>query len=378
MSLNPKKDLKGQGLKAKPKTSPEERASTKDTQARLQRNILPFHGLGLKFRAIDVFWHNFGEEETRYVDGDSSRIDDLKTARPPDGLSPNWRYCHMGILLQAFVNREDDARLTVAIHHHPGGINLEFEFGETSLDVVVANLRPDQSRPIFSAGVMRDIDVELTKLSDFVSFFLYARYNLLRFNCQHFTALLYLEFTGRNFKKTLECAWTPNNFVNWMSNSTVLMNWMDPVTGDPLLFYYTPPADATLGRASDLFGTAAVQRFPAVAIAAVAVAARLEVSIHNNRFSSSFEKSVIWFKYVPSRNEWYWSPYQKQEHEGDDHWISVSEHVVSRGRFARNELQGKALSIASVLANNNFNPLTPHTPRNPPSLSVGLHARNPF
>jgi hypothetical protein len=370
-------NLKKQGLKAKPKGNGEEVATTVETLTELKKNILPYGKFGMKFRTIDVFWTRMSklgsnQEGNAAVDENSStqNYGALRAARPPDGIVvPIWRYCHMGILLEAFKDGDKEVGLTVAIHLHTDGIRMKYNFGTAPQEEVVSDLRNEGTGTVYSAGVMRDIDVDLEKLPDFVDSFKTSGYSLIGFNCQHFTSCLYYAFTRQYLKDNLRRRWTSNKDVfgnplndrekkvksmQWASASPLLMQELEPVEGEPLLFCRSPPAVGGMMKAAALVGAAAARRFPVAAVALVAAAAISETNVLRR-----FERSVIWFKYAEDKNEWYWSPYLDQEYQGQDFWISVHQREVPGGHFAGNVLEKTSARIASILANNPFNPLSP-------------------
>jgi hypothetical protein len=269
----------------------------------------------------------------------------LTAARPPDGVVvPIWRKCHMGILLQAFKGDDNEAGLTVAIHLHDDGIHMAYDFGTASQEEVVKMLRPGENRAIYSAGAMRDIDVEVKALLDFVETFKTAGYALFTFNCQHFSTMLYHRFTRQLLSENLRRRWTSNKDafgkslnddeqkmkrMQWASASQLLMEELEPVEGEPLLFYRSPPAVGRLVKGVTVVGAVVAPRFP---LAGVAM-----------------------FRYSGDKNEWYWSPYRDQEHE--HRWISIHQLQVPGGEYEGEVLQGTSARIASLLANNLFNPL---------------------
>jgi hypothetical protein len=144
--------------------------------------------------------------------------------------------------------------------------------------------------------------------------------------------------------------------MQWASASQLLMKELEHVEGEPFLFYRSPPIVGGAMKMATLLGAATAQRFPVAAVAVIAGSVILDkvsdVTIRR------FERSVIWFKYCGDKEEWYWSPYRDQEYQGDDLWISVHQRQVSGGPFAGKELQGTSARIASLLANNAFNPLS--------------------
>lgn len=369
-------NLKKQGLKTKPKGNGEEVPTTKETLAELKRKVLPFGRLGMRFRTIDVFWTRMSRVEScnpsRFNEDSSAQENGAwKAARPPDGIvAPIWRYCHMGILLQSFKDgEEEDAGLTVAIHLLKDGIHMEHAFGTASQEEVICSLRNEHGNgTIHSAGVARDIDVELQLLVDFVGDFKTSGYSVVGFNCQHVTTILYHKFTQQCLKDNLRRRWTSNkdyfgNTLNdveqkkksmqWASKSPFLMEQLEPVEGEPLLFNRSPPAAGKLMKTAALVGAAAARRSPATAVALVAAAV-----ISETNFFRRFKRSVIWFKYDEEKEEWFWSPYRDQEYEGDDFWISIHQREVPGGHFAGSVLEGTSARIANILANNVFNPLS--------------------
>jgi hypothetical protein len=370
-------NLKKQDLKAKPKGNGEEVATTKETLAEIKRSILPYGKFGMTYRTIDVFWTCLSKIQTdspSTTNEDSSSNDNgvLTSARPPDGiLVPIWRYCHMGILLRTFRDDDDEeAGLTIAIHLHTDGIHTEHSFGTASQEEVVSKLRNQGNGTVYSAGVMRDIDLELTLLLDFVGSFKASGFSELAFNCQHFTSCLYYEFTQQYLSDNLRRRWTSNNDVfgnplndvqqkvksmHWARSSMLLMDQLEPVEGKPLLFNRSPPAVGRVTKTAALVGAAAIRRFPGAAIAIVAAAS----AISETNVLRRFKRSVIWFKYDENKNEWYWSPYLDQEYQGDDFWISIHQREVPGGHFAGSVLEGTSADVASILANNTFNPLSP-------------------
>lgn len=371
-------------LKTKPKGKGTDVKTTMATIEELKENVLPYGtSFGMKFRTIDVFWNTMSmfqnsttgscqsaahptieEEDTTKKEGV------LTTARPPDGMVlPIWRRCHMGILLQAFRGDDKAAGLTVAIHLHQDGIRMVHDFGTAPLKKVVNRLRPDENGAIYSAGVTRDIDVEVELLLDFVKTFKTSGYSPFTFNCQHFTSGLYYHFTNQLLSECLRRRWTSNKGVfgnslsdtelkkkrmEWASGSQLLMTELEPVEGEPYLFYRSPPTVGGMMKMAAAVGATAARRFPLTALAVVAGTAILDnvtaVSVRR------FERSVIWFKYCESKEEWYWSPYRDQEYQGDDRWISIHQREVPGGPYAGKELQRTSARIASVLANNTFNP----------------------
>ena len=132
------------------------------------------------------------------------------------------------------------------------------------------------------------------------------------------------------------------------------MEHLEPVEGDPLLFCRSPPTVGKVMKSAMLVGATAARRFPVAALTMVAVAAISETNLFRR-----FQRSVIWFKYDGNKEEWFWSPYRDQEYQGDDFWISVHQREVPGGFFAGSVLEGKSARIASILANNAFNPLSP-------------------
>ncbi len=365
--------MKKQGLKVKPKANGDVMI-TKETITQIKNNILPYRTLGLKFRTINVFWnhihnHPSHQEGNPDVEEDSSMKSNgtLTAARPPDGIfAPVWRYCHMGILLQAFNDPNVAAVLSIAIHLHTDGIRMTHSFGEAPQGDVVNALRDQANDTVYSAGVMRNIDVELSNLLDFVISFENSGYSVIGFNCQHFTSCLYHDFTGEFLSINLRRRWTSNKGVfgnplndseqkeksmRWASASKFLMEQLEPVEGEPLLFYRSPPAFGGMMKVATVVGAAAASLVPAVALAVFTGAV-----VSESNLVRRFERSVIWFKYCENRNEWYWTPYRDQEYHGDDFWISVHQLSVPGGPFAGSVLQRKSSRIASILANNHFNP----------------------
>lgn len=227
-------------MKIKHKGNGEDVAITVETIDMLRKKVLPYAKKGMKFRTVDVFWTRMskfssGSSSPSTIERSSGNEENdagmLKCARPPDELiGPIWRLCHMGILLQSFKDStEEDFGLTVAIYLNTDGIHMKHFYGFDSQDEVVTELRKDYGT-VISAGVKRDIDVELKALPDFVEGFKTAAYSVAAFNCQSFTNVLYHKFTQQYLHNNLKKRWTSpkdafGSRLNDVEQKVEVMKW---------------------------------------------------------------------------------------------------------------------------------------------------------
>ena len=367
----------------------EEVAQTSATVDDIKETTLSYARLGIRFREINVFWCpllNIGTSLRKSVDGSSRRcfrptIDeetnndaDLPSARPPDGYLglPVWRDCHMGVILKGHAGdmSEKDAQLILAIDLYPDGIHMKQSFGPASRsrsDVIQELKRNyDEDHPFFSAGVTEEIDIELKALLDVVESFKRLPYSAVTFNCQRFTSILYYKFTKKSLRDLLRHRWTSNSnswgcredrideeAMSWARGSSLLMQELKPVEGEPLLFCRSPRGFGKACQAGVASGAALATSRPVLGLVLVAGSIIIDKIPQIRRFA----RSTIWFKYDGARADWFWSPYRDGEVDPVDRWIAVHELNVKQGHFEGCELEGTARRIVAVLSNNIFSPL---------------------
>ena len=358
---------------------------TLNTLETLNGTILSFGVFGVKFQAIDVFWcplehryFNHGRNEDSISDNDDSSrdtdgSDELVAARPPDGLIlPIWRTCHMGIILEAYCDStsKEQAQLIIAVELFEDGIHMKHSFGESwkTKKEVVQELRSRSAGdfPVFSAGVKREIHVDLDVLSHVVDSFKNSKYDVITFNCQHFTSIVFHRFTGQILRDLLRRRWTSNHnswgfrcktdqqstidAMSWARTSRTLMEQLQPVQEEPFLFSRSPPGlDGTTRLA--LASVAFVGPVLGIALAAGSVLFDKIPQIRR------LERSTIWFKYDTGKNDWFWTPYRDGEVPASQRWISVHTRQVQFGRFKGRELDSTCQCIIRTLAeNSDLNP----------------------
>ena len=351
---------------------------TVETIQEIKTSVLPFSQFGMKIRSVNAFWtplectflnHTNTGGNTKGDDAIGSGDGDLQAVWPPDGLlGPIWRTCHMGIIFEAYRDSEnsDAALLTIAVELFDDGIRMCWKFGEPSSTKasVVKKLRSTDN-PVYSAGVKREVDVELQVLLDVVASFKTSPYSVVGFNCQKFASTVFHEFTGQFLSDLLRRRWTTSHnmwgfrektnekhrseAMDWASASSLLMEELEPVEGETFLFSRSPCGFGKASQTALVYAAVIARRSPMAAIV-LAAGSLLAEKIPMFR---RFERSTIWFKFNSEKRAWFWTPYRDGEVPSEsERWISIHQHVVQLGCFAGATLERTNRRIISILANN--------------------------
>eukprot|EP00546_Thalassionema_frauenfeldii_P012914 CAMPEP_0178917168 /NCGR_PEP_ID=MMETSP0786-20121207/13094_1 /TAXON_ID=186022 /ORGANISM="Thalassionema frauenfeldii, Strain CCMP 1798" /LENGTH=375 /DNA_ID=CAMNT_0020590683 /DNA_START=74 /DNA_END=1202 /DNA_ORIENTATION=+ len=220
--------------------------STEKALTHIEDRILPYQDLDFVWDDIQVFWlplRGYNKEEEELEEGENNSTGEsstekkttkkngknytLKAARPPDssvGVS-EWRWCHMGIILVATSKNDDAVQLQVLIDLHNSGIRIHHVFGKNAQrkmhDFLFQLCANDDAVPIYSAGVKQDVVAEQQELESIRQVVQSVRsYNVVYFNCQHFTSIAYQHFTGLSLRHKLRQRWTSNHRFSF-TNSTI-------------------------------------------------------------------------------------------------------------------------------------------------------------
>lgn len=374
--------------------------STEKALTHIEDRILPYQDLGFVWDEIHVFWlplrgYNKEEEEEKLEEDENNstektnkRTNDknytLKAARPPDssvlGVS-EWRWCHMGIILVAKSKNNDDdeaVQLQVLIDLHNSGIRIHHVFGTNAHqkmhDFLFQLCANDDAVPIYSAGVKQNVVAEKQQLESIRQVVQSVRsYNVVYFNCQHFTSIAYQHFTGLSLRHKLRQRWTSNhrfsftnstisashnnsgNNINNKKKSITIRNFekavsqheclqrLQLVDAEELLWSYTPKFLGKTNRAAMVGGLVlAAASAPLTGLAVTAMGVGYD-KMHPTVLLS---RSTIWFQHVGG--EWYWSPYRCGDVE-DRCWMSVRHVRVRSGPYEGQSLQNTAAKIVETL-----------------------------
>lgn len=401
--------------------------STQKALRIIEDKILPYQQLDFCWTEIQVFWiplRRFNKEDNDNSSSDekkkkkkkittasSSRAStSLKAARPPDSCYgvPEWRWCHMGLILVAESNHkngdsssddDDGMQLRVLLDLHNSGIRIHHVFNKAGKaqrqihDFLLELCAKNDDVPVFSAGVHEQITVPLDIIVEVVQ--TVKSYNVVLFNCQHFTSIAYYHFTGMHLSRRLRHRWT--NTHSWSRNNNADSNnsssrhistchyssknnaavgellhddFLDVIsknpslqrlqlveTRDEILFSYTPKLFGKSNRAA-MVGGLVVSTLGGAMVTGLAVTAMgLGYDKIHPRLCP-LSRVTIWFMYDgTNEREWFWSPYRfGEEGDGDDdnRWISVRHNRIRSGRYKGQELSKTAASIVRCL--NQFNP----------------------
>jgi len=206
------------------------------------------------------------------------------------------------------INDDEQGRLYVAADMWPDGIRVNHVFGNrmAAESFKASILESISTRSVFSASVVRSIDVELDVLYDAVAYFRHHQYNAFMFNCQHFATIFYHRFTGTQLGKQLRHRWTAN--CNREGDDAVDMSWAEGIeelvqltpvkSGGSYLFSRSPRAMGKATVAGVVVGTAVnfINPVGGAVISAAALAGEIPAFCR-------FQRTTTWFFYKRKRRQ---------------------------------------------------------------------------
>lgn len=401
------------------------------------RILLPYQDLDLVWKEIQVFWlplrgYNKEEAEENPATAETEETNPhstvnktnkskkkkdnhinhnhikknytLPAARPPDssiGVVSEWRWCHMGIILVAKNDNENEnennnnIQLQVLIDLHNSGIRIHHvligtkasqqqKMHDLLYQLMCSGNNNDQDVvPIYSAGVQCPILPEQQNLSSIRHVVQSVRsYNVVYFNCQHFTSIAYQHFTGLSLRHKLRQRWTSshrflsswsnnNSTVSSSNNSTVsqstntssntttirILRQLEEAASqhdclkrlqlvdaaEDLVWSYTPKFFGKTNQAALVGGLVLAAAAPLTGLAVTAMGVGYD-KVHPTILLS---RSTIWFTF--QEGEWQWSPYRCGDFPNQCRWMSVRHLRVRSGPYEGQCLQKTAAQIVQTL-----------------------------